>query len=239
MIVKKFPPTLITQITMKLFLISLLIYSTGAFSEQSTCFGTTANGRLESGQQLPFDGANFESYSFVAQTAGRTYVHSVVASIIVNSYQALELEQPDKVFKYAETGFKEGGKFWPHKTHQNGLSVDFMTPVKNSEGVSVHLPTSPFNKFGYNIEFNKAGVYEDLSIDYEAMAAHIVTLHKEAKSQGYDLWRVIFDPQLQAGLFKTQYSDYLKANIQFSKKRSWVRHDEHYHVDFLIPCEKL
>ncbi len=76
-----------------------------------------------------------------------------------------------------------------------------MTPVKNADGVSVLLHTSPLNKFGYNIEFNKAGVYEDLSIDYEAMAAHVVALHKAAKSQGYDLWRVIFDPQLQAGLF--------------------------------------
>jgi penicillin-insensitive murein DD-endopeptidase len=224
---------------MKLLLIILLIFSANAFSEQSTCFGTTANGRLENGQQLPSNGPNFESYSFLAETAGRTFVHSAVASIIVYSYKALEASQSGKVFKYAETGFKEGGKFWPHKTHQNGLSVDFMTPVKNADGVSVHLPTSPLNKFGYNIEFNKAGVYEDLSIDYEAMAAHIVALHKAAKSQGYDLWRVIFDPQLQVGLFNTQYSDYLKANIQFSKKRSWVRHDEHYHVDFLIPCERL
>ena len=30
---------------------------------------------------------------------------------------------------------------------------------------------------------------------------------------------------------------YLKDNIQFSKRRSWVRHDEHYHVDFAIPCK--
>ncbi|MDH5765520.1 MAG: replication initiation protein, partial [Gammaproteobacteria bacterium] len=28
-----------------------------------------------------------------------------------------------------------------------------------------------------------------------------------------------------------------KKNIQFSTKRSWVRHDEHYHVDFSIPCK--
>ena len=101
------------------------------------------------------------------------------------------------------------------------------------------MPSTPLNRFGYDIEFDKAGVYEGLSIDYEALAAHIVALHKEAKSQGYDLWWVIFDPQLQPGLFKTQYADYLKANIQFSKKRSWVRHDEHYHVDFLMPCKDL
>ena len=47
---------------------------------------------------------------------------------------------PDTVYKYTETGFENGGKFRPHKTHQNGLSVDFMTPVKNKNNESVHLP---------------------------------------------------------------------------------------------------
>ena len=74
--------------------------------------------------------------------------------------------------------------------------------------------------------------------DYEAMAAHIVSLHKQAVLQKYNLWRVIFDPQLQPNLFRTKYGSYLRDNIKFSKKRSWVRHDEHYHVDLRIPCNK-
>ena len=225
---------------MRFLFITLLVLSTNSYSESepSTCFGTTSNGRLENGHQLPTSGPNFESYSMVAHLAGRTYVHSSVKSIIINSYKALEIEQPEKVFKYAETGFKSGGTFKPHKTHNNGLSVDFITPVINTEGASVHLPTTPFNKFGYDIEFDNKGRYESYTIDYEALAAHIVALHKEAKSQGYDLWRVIFDPQLQPELYKTKSASYLKENVQFSTKRSWVRHDEHYHVDFLVPCEK-
>jgi len=70
------------------------------------------------------------------------------------------------------------------------------------------------------------------------MAAHIVALHRQAKKNGHDLWRVIFAPELQPNLYNTQYADYLRANIQFSKKRSWVRHDEHYHVDFKVACEE-
>jgi len=27
------------------------------------------------------------------------------------------------------------------------------------------------------------------------------------------------------------------GTVRFSTRRSWVRHDEHYHVDFDIPCE--
>ncbi len=227
---------LATITNMKHYLLILIIIPFHAFAETSVCFGTTSNGRLENGVQLPTNGKNYEGYSSIARIAGRTYVHSTVNKIIVGAYKKLESEQPAKIFKYAETGFEEGGKFSPHKTHRNGLSVDFMTPVLNSEGQSVHLPTNPFNKFGYNIEFDQKGLYDGLRIDYEALAAHVVALHQQAKKEGHNLWRVIFAPELQPNLFKTKYANYLKQNIQFSKKRSWVRHDEHYHVDFAIPC---
>lgn len=154
------------------------------------------------------------------------------------SYQWLEKETPGNVYKYAETGFKEGGQFKPHKTHRNGLSVDFMVPVVNEDGNSVHLPTHYLNKLGYSIEFDETGRYEQYKIDYEALAAHIVSLHKAAIENEVELWRVIFDPKLQPRLMSTKYGEYLEKNIQFSKHRSWVRHDEHYHVDFDVPCEK-
>ena len=156
---------------------------------------------------------------------------------MLNAYATLESEQPKKLFKYAETGFEAGGKFKPHKTHQNGLSVDFMVPVVNASGESVHLPTHPFNRFGYDIEFDKDGRLDEWRIDYEAMAAHIVALHKASVKRGYNVWRVIFAPELQSYLFETSYTSYLRKHIEFSKKRSWVRHDEHYHVDFAIPCK--
>ena len=60
-----------------------------------------------------------------------------------------------------------------------------------------------------------------------------------AVARGHGLWRVIFDPQLQPLLFDTEIGRLLKKNnITFSKKRSWVRHDDHYHVDFIVPCEE-
>lgn len=221
-----------------LVLIVFSIFINEAFAVKSKCYGTTSNGRLENGVKLPSRGPNFVSYSHLASMAGRTYVHSTVKEIILASYKTLETEQPSKVFKYAETGFKEGGRFRPHKTHRNGLSVDCMVSVKDSKGKSVHLPTNPMNKFGYNIEFDGQSKYQDYEIDYEAVAAHIVELHKQAKKMGYELWRVIFAPELQPHLLNTKYGVYLKEHIEFSKKRSWVRHDEHYHVDFEIPCAK-
>lgn len=227
-----------TMKSIKYFLATSLILPCFVFGSESVCYGTTSNGSLENGVELPRSGPNFVTYSNVARLAGRTYVHSEVRDIVVAAYTELEQDLPDRVYKYAETGFKEGGEFKPHKTHRNGLSVDFMTPVKNKDGESVHLPTYPWNKFGYSIEMDERGNYEDLSIDYDALAAHIVALDQAAKSRGHKIWRVIFDPKLQAGLFDTEYGQYIKSNIQLSKKRSWVRHDEHYHVDFIIPCEK-
>ena len=219
--------------------IACLLACPSVYADESICYGTTSNGRLEGGVQLPSEGANYVSYSTTAELAGRTYVHSKVGEIIIAAYQWLETEAPDKVYKYAETGSREGGPFKPHKTHQNGLSVDFMVPVVDDKGKSVHLPTHYFNRLGYDIEFDETGRYDGYTIDYDAMAAHIVGLHKAAVTLGVDLWRVIFEPKLQSHLLRTKYSDYLQKHIQFSKKRSWVRHDEQYHVDFDIPCRKL
>ena len=228
-----------TKLSCRWLAVLWLLLSTLAWAQQSICYGTTANGRLERGVKLPPAGANFVSYSPVAQLLGRTYVHSAVRDIMLAAYQTLADVQPNKVFKYAETGFQSGGQFRPHKTHRNGLSVDFMVPVVDQNGQSVHLPTYAANRFGYNIEFDAQGHYRNYRIDYEAMAAHITLLHKAAVSQGYDLWRVIFDPALQPTLLATRYGEYLASHVQFSKKRSWVRHDEHYHIDFLVPCQAL
>lgn len=221
-----------------LLLSALILLPSAAFAEESTCYGTTGNGRLENGVRLPFSGGNFDTYSTTASLAGRTYVHSKVRDVVVAAFKSLEKTTPGKVYVYGETGFSSGGTFKPHKTHQNGLSVDFMVPVLK-DGKSVPLPTSVFNKLGYAIEFNAQGRHEDYVIDYEAIAAHLVALHKSAEAKGVGIWRVIFDPELQLFLFETEYGAYLKRNLAFSKKRSWVRHDEHYHVDFVVECESM
>jgi len=201
-----------------ILIITALFFSATTHSEDSICYGTTSNGKLEGGVKLPSEGRNFVSYSSIAETFGRTYVHSKVKEIVVTSYKRLENEMPEKVYKYAETGFKNGGQFKPHKTHRNGLSVDFMVPVMNESGESVHLPTNFSNKLGYSIEFNESGEYKGYKIDYEALSAHIAALHKVAKEKGVGLWRVIFDPKLQPNLLRTKYGAYLQNHIQFSKK---------------------
>ena len=113
-----------------------------------------------------------------------------------------------------------------------------MVPVLK-DGKSVHLPTNALNKLGYNIEFDLNGNFKDYKIDYEALGALIVELHKQAKKMNREIWRVIFDPKMTPDLVKTSHGRYLRNNIQFTKRRSWVRHDEHIHIDFNVPCRAL
>ena len=218
---------------------AILLVSTALAEETSTCYGRTSNGSLSNGWKLPASGSNFSSYSTIGRMAGRTYVHSSVHEIVVEAYQALEATMPDTVYVYGETGSSDGGPFEPHKTHQNGLSVDFMVPVLDDDGKSVELPTHVLNKWGYALEFDERGKLDELKIDYEAIAQHLYQLHSIAIEKGFEIWRVIFDPTLQKRLKATSRWGYLSENLQFSTKRSWVRHDEHYHVDFSIPCEPV
>lgn len=219
--------------------LAALLTSAASFAIESTCFGTVSAGVLENGVKLPLTGKNFSAYSGIGAAAGRTYVHSKVESVIVAAYARLSITEPDKVFVYGETGWAGGGRMRPHRTHQNGLSVDFMVPVTDKAGRSVALPTSAFNKYGYGIDFDTEGQFGELGIDFEAMAEHLYELAAAAKRQNAGIALVIFDPPLMPLLFNTKRGAWLKANLPFMQGQAWIRHDEHYHVDLSVPCKPL
>jgi penicillin-insensitive murein DD-endopeptidase len=208
-----------------------------AVATESQCFGTVSKGRIERSVKLPSSGTNFSAYSTVGVAAGRTQVHSAVAEIVVSAYSALAATTPDVVYVYGETGWSSGGRFRPHHTHQNGLSVDFFVPVRDAGGRSVPLPSSIANRFGYDIEFDAAGRHAKYVIDFAAMAEHLYQLHVAAKARGTGIALVIVDPAFHSKLFATPRGPSLKQMLPFMKKQAWVRHDEHYHVDFAIPCK--
>lgn len=206
----------------------------------STCFGSTKKGRLNNGVSLPPNGPNFTSYGFLPELMGRTYVHSKVKAVVINSYKQLETLSAKSLYKYAETGFEEGGRFKPHKTHQNGLSIDFMVPVINNQNKkATYFTTNALNRYGYDVNFGDDGRSGQYQIDFDAMAAHLMVLNKAALKKGITIWRVLFAPDLQPKLYSSKYGAYLKKNIFIPTKRSWVRHDEHYHVDFKLKCKPL
>jgi penicillin-insensitive murein DD-endopeptidase len=202
--------------------------------ELSQSVGTTSDGRLVNGKRLPSRGKNFTTYSNLGSLSGRTCVHDKVREVILSSYEALSYECPGKIFLYGETGWPSGGRFRPHKTHRNGLSVDFMVPVLNQEKRSVYLPATIFNKFGYSWYFDQTGKADGYDIDFDAVASHLLALKKACDKKGVTIVVVIFDEPLQEILFKTKLGEELKKNVRFSTKPVWIRHDEHYHVDFSV-----
>lgn len=213
-----------------------LAVATFVSAADSVCYGTPANGRIAHAVRLPRDGANFDAYSGAGVALGRTYAHGRVVDAIAASYAALAHAFPDKTFVYGETGFAKGGAFEPHRTHRNGLSVDFMVPVLDANGRSVPLPGNAANRYGYDIEFDAQARYRDLRIDFEAMAEHLHALHRAGERSGARIDRVIFEPAYLPKLFATRRGPWLRTHIAFVRGKVWWRHDEHYHVDFRTAC---
>ena len=218
---------------------ALLFALSLASASASTCYGTPAQGRLQGGVQLPADGQNYVAYSSLGVTLGRTYVHQTVRDIIVDAYAATQISVPEKRFMYGETGLAAGGPFKPHRTHQSGASVDFMVPVVDRANRSVLMPTSIQNKFGYELEFDARGAGDDLRIDFEAMAEHLYQLAEAAKMHHVKINTVIFQKELTELLFQTKRGKVLRDTVPFMKTTPWIKHDEHYHVDFSLQCRPL
>jgi penicillin-insensitive murein endopeptidase len=185
-------------------------------------------GWLENGKRLPTSGPNFVAYSWLGAALGRNAVHDRVRDTLLDAFADLAESHPDVLFVYGETGWPSGGAFWPHRTHREGLSVDVMVPVR-SGGRPSRRPTWPWNRWGYDVEFDASGVSGDLVIDFEAVSAHLMALHRAADANGLRIERVIFDAELLPELRAA------KGRLPPVKLQgeAWVRHDEHYHVDFV------
>lgn len=200
-------------------------YATSALSGNIAC-----GKRQVRTKPMPVSGNNFSSYCLPCIAALRTYAREPVIDTVVAAYTALEKSHPQTWFLYGEIGFPDGGRFRPHRTHRHGLSVDLMVPLENG----AIMQTGATNRYGYDVEFTSDGVGDDGSIDFSALAALIRTLDSEAKLRDGVVRRIFFAPDLQP-LLKAKDKD-LFSRIKFNSKQSWVRHDDHIHVDFTFPC---
>lgn len=206
----------------------------------SESLGQTNNGDLVNGKRLPSSGDGFATYSRLGSFLGRTATHQRVRDAMLDAYAAVHAERPEVTLIYGETGWPSGGRFRPHRTHQNGLSVDFMVPVlrtggrRQPAGEPDVLPTHLLNKWGYGIDFDDDGRSGDLTIDFETMAEHLHQLDRAAQAHGLAIEVVIFAPSLQDELAITGRGAEITQRLRFSRNPSWVRHDDHYHVDFRL-----
>lgn len=203
---------------------------------QSACFGTVNNGRVENAVSLPREGPNFVRMAQGPVSAGRVFVHTLVHDSLLDAYRALAEERPRIRWVYGETGLERGGPIPPHKTHQNGLSVDLFVPVVDLAGNSVPFPHRADNGWGYLVDFDASGRNATHMIDYAALGDLLYHLHGAAKRRGSGLALVVFQKELRPYLFQTARGAWLKENIPFPNWDDSVRHDDHIHVDFIATC---
>lgn len=206
-------------------------------SINSVSSGSVSNGTLENGTIVPHKGENFQYFDTVSYISERGYTNCKVKATIIDAYKALESN--DRLYQIMECSNKNGGKMFPHKTHQNGLSVDFMMPL-----IKGGLPYYKLDTIGHDhywLEFDDNGNYiedKSVSIDFNAVAEHILVLDKSARANGLKISKVIIKIELKDELFSSENGKVLKkSGIYIVKGLTPIinsLHDEHYHIDFEV-----
>jgi penicillin-insensitive murein endopeptidase len=203
--------------------------------QRALSLGAGRCGKLVGGVALPCSAPLFEAFSGAACVGGRNYLHPLVQQTVVEAYGALAAQHRDRRWQYGEMGKAEGGPLWPHRTHQNGLSADFFFPVVDAVGAPALVPISVLNKYGYGLDFDSRGRLGELSVDWAALADHLVALERAGRGRGVRITRVILAPGLRRTLLREAPAARRFAD-RFNQRPAWVLHDEHYHVDFSIPA---
>lgn len=207
--------------------------------EASASIGSVSNGSLKNGRIVPFSGANFHYFDTTSYLADRGFTHEKVLQTILEAYSELETLLPRQQFCLMECSHKHGGKLYPHRTHQNGLSVDFMMPkLKDSK------PYYELDNLGaqhYMLTFDKNGKYSEdptISLDFNTIALHILQLQTAAKNHGLSIEKVIINTDLKDELFATENGKILKSSgiyiVQSLSPLINSLHDDHFHVDFRL-----
>jgi penicillin-insensitive murein DD-endopeptidase len=204
---------------------------------ESKTIGTVSNGKLVNGAIMPFYGPNFTYFDRDSYLGSRAFTSDGVKKIVLNTYAKLYGLYPSRKFFLMELSNREGGKLYPHHTHQNGLSVDFMMPkLKNGEP---NYDLDTLGKQHYFLEFNDRGEYlEDTSIkiDFDLIAKHILLLNEEAKKEGYSIEKVIIKIEYKDDLFATPNGKELKKSgiyvVNSLTPMVNAIHDDHFHIDF-------
>ncbi len=208
-----------------------------SFSSKS--LGSVSEGRLVNGKSVPFEGPNFRYFDSLSFVNERCYLNDRVLSVVLHAYEDLERKAPNRQFTIMECSNKDGGVIQPHRTHQNGLSIDFMVPLQKD-----NLPCYDYDAIGgrhYLLDFNNNGQLvsdTDVQIDFDLIAKHLLTLDSIGKTKNVQIKKVILKTEFKKQLFNTSSGNVLRsAGIYFVQKLTPLineLHDDHYHIDFEI-----
>ncbi len=205
--------------------------------QKSVSKGAVSNGSLEHAKLIPFEGDNYIYFDTTSYLNGRAFLNDAVLKITLNTYDRMKQIVPDRKFQIMECSNKTGGELWPHRTHQNGTSIDFMMPLKKNGKPYYDLDSKGSGH--YWLSFDNSGKYsedESVEIDFELVAAHILQLHEESSKHGWKVKKVIIKTELKDELFSTPSGKKLKNSgvyiVQKLTPMINALHDDHYHIDF-------
>lgn len=205
---------------------------------KSKAIGSPGNGQLENPHLMPYSGENFRYFSPLSYyILDDAYLHSKVQATLLAAYEECEKTCAGTKFRVMECANKDGGKMWLHRTHQNGLSVDFMVPKKRGTKQSKWLDR--LGLWHYLLEFTddgKSKLNREIEIDFETMGKHILALDRAARDNGLKINKVILKIELKDDFYATESGKKVKQKgIYFARSlsdRVNEVHDDHYHIDF-------
>lgn len=204
---------------------------------KSKSIGTVSNGKLENGKIMPFYGPNFTYFDNDSYLGARAFTSDKVKTIVLNTYNSLNRLYPERKFYLMELSNQHGGKMYPHRTHQNGLSVDFMMPKLKNGKPNYELDS--LGKNHYFLKFNDKGEYLEntsIKVDFDLIAHHILLLEEEAKKIGYCIEKLIIKIEYKDYLFDTPNGKRLKESGIYIVNNLTplinAIHDDHFHIDF-------
>jgi penicillin-insensitive murein endopeptidase len=205
-------------------------------TSKSISVGTVSNGSLKNGKLIPYRGTNFQYFDSMSYVSHRAFVHHKVKKAVIASYKALESVN-NRQYTIMECSNKNGGKIYPHRTHQNGLSIDFMMPLKKNNKPYYGLDQTGAGH--YLLKFDQNGRLADdksIEIDFDATVLHILTLEKEARKNGLRIKKIIINTDLKDELYAAKNGTQLKSRgiyvVQKLTPMINALHDDHYHIDF-------
>ena len=207
-------------------------------SGNSRSLGSVGNGSLQHGRKFAYYGTHYRYFSPLSyHLLGRAWVHQKVAAATLEAYAALAEEGYDQRFMIMECSKREGGRMRPHRSHQNGTSIDFGTPL-----LKYGRPYTGDQALGiwhYAMDFSPSGqlrLRPWIRIDFEAMGKHILALDAAARHHGMYVKKVILKLDLKDDFYASQAGQEVKAKgIYLAQRLPRLIdevHDDHYHVDF-------
>ncbi|MBX3039225.1 MAG: penicillin-insensitive murein endopeptidase [Bdellovibrionaceae bacterium] len=179
--------------------------------------GAEVSGRLEKGTLLPEKGPGFVRLGGAAVNWGAGHL----VSLLMRASEALNQRDSRSVIHIGGISHREGGRFQPHKSHQNGLDADILFVGRSRWGSVLNSSQKVTERFDLekNWEFWRLLVSQRIGTDEDSESVVAMILVSPA----------IKDRLCQWAREKNVLDDELNRDVM-RRIRPTSGHDGHFHL---------